>query len=262
MSGNPLVALGASGQSPWLDYIHRGMIISGELGRRIAEDGIRGVTSNPTIFEKAVSTGSDYDAQIPALARGGVPLLEAHTRIVTHDIRAAADVLRPVYNASAGDDGYVSLAVDPDLARAFDAFLADEPEWNRDDLKKGLLLLEYGPVIFEGRLSTFSQLGAAERLAHFERWGQGGLLRRQLALASRLHRTGPTPPPRRFLQPPTLPPPSKRRREVLLPAMCRTSCCSVMAMKRWGMPSRRPCAPGERLRRRQRRQAVPMRRRC
>jgi transaldolase/glucose-6-phosphate isomerase len=117
MSGNPLVALGASGQSPWLDYIHRGMIASGELRRRIAEDGIRGVTSNPTIFEKAVSTGRDYDAQILALARGGVPLLEAYKRIVTDDIRAAADVLRPVYDASGGEDGYVSLEVDPDLAR-------------------------------------------------------------------------------------------------------------------------------------------------
>ena len=58
MKTNPLVALGQAGQSPWLDYIHRGMIASGELARRIAEDGIKGVTSNPTIFEKAVSDGS------------------------------------------------------------------------------------------------------------------------------------------------------------------------------------------------------------
>jgi transaldolase/glucose-6-phosphate isomerase len=124
MSGNPLVALGASGQSPWLDYIHRGMIVSGELGRRIAEDGILGVTSNPTIFEKAVSSGNDYDAQILALAKGRVPLPEAYKRIVTDDIRAAADVLRPVYNASGGEDGYVSLEVDPDLARNTAATIA------------------------------------------------------------------------------------------------------------------------------------------
>ena len=114
---NPLVALGASGQSPWLDYIHRGMIGSGELARRIAEDGIRGVTSNPTIFEKAVSTGHDYDAQIVALAKAGTPLLESYKRIVTDDIRAAADILRNVYNTTGGEDGYVSLEVDPDLAR-------------------------------------------------------------------------------------------------------------------------------------------------
>ncbi|GAB4237063.1 MAG: hypothetical protein OHK0028_14210 [Deltaproteobacteria bacterium] len=116
MSGNPLVALGRAGQSPWLDYIHRGMIASGELARRIAEDGIRGVTSNPTIFEKAVSSGREYDAQILSLARAGTPPAAAYTAIVTDDIRAAADVLRPVYDATGGDDGYVSLEVDPDLA--------------------------------------------------------------------------------------------------------------------------------------------------
>ena len=117
MKMNPLVSLGTAGQSPWLDYIHRGMIASGELARRIAEDGIRGVTSNPTIFEKAVSSGRDYDDQIRALARAGAAPLDAYKAIVTDDIRAAADVLRPVYVASRGDDGYVSLEVDPDLAR-------------------------------------------------------------------------------------------------------------------------------------------------
>ena len=124
MKVNPLVALGWAGQSPWLDYIHRGMIASGELGRRIAEDGIRGVTSNPTIFEKAVSSGHVYDAQIFALARAGTPLPEAYKAIVTDDIRAAADVLRPVHDASRGDDGYVSLEVDPDLARDTKATIA------------------------------------------------------------------------------------------------------------------------------------------
>jgi transaldolase / glucose-6-phosphate isomerase len=124
MSGNPLVALGQAGQSPWLDYIHRGMIASGELARRIAEDGIRGVTSNPTIFEKAVSSGHDYDEQIAALAKEGAPLLAAYKRIVTDDIRAAADVLRTVYDATKGSDGYVSLEVDPDLARDTKATIA------------------------------------------------------------------------------------------------------------------------------------------
>ncbi|MGB7631685.1 MAG: transaldolase family protein, partial [Candidatus Deferrimicrobium sp.] len=124
MKTNPLVALGRAGQSPWIDYIHRGMIASGELARRIAEDGIRGVTSNPTIFEKAVSSGGDYDDQIRALARRGATLLEAYKAIVTDDIRAAADVLRPVYDASRGDDGYVSLEVDPDLARETKATIA------------------------------------------------------------------------------------------------------------------------------------------
>ena len=124
MKTNPLVALGRAGQSPWIDYIHRGMIASGELARRIAEDGIRGVTSNPTIFEKAVSSGRDYDDQIRALARARTTLLDAYKAIVTDDIRAAADVLRPVYDASRGDDGYVSLEVDPDLARDTKATIA------------------------------------------------------------------------------------------------------------------------------------------
>jgi len=124
MKTNPLVALGQAGQSPWLDYIHRGMIASGELARRIAEDGIRGVTSNPTIFEKAVATGHDYDEQIAALAKERAPLPAAYKRIVTDDIRAAADVLRTVYDATKGDDGYVSLEVDPDLARDTKATIA------------------------------------------------------------------------------------------------------------------------------------------
>ncbi|RJP18759.1 MAG: transaldolase [Deltaproteobacteria bacterium] len=124
MKTNPLVALGEEGQSPWLDYIHRGMISSGELARRIADDGIRGVTSNPTIFEKAVASGHDYDGQIAALAKEGAPLPAAYKRIVTDDIRAAADVLRTVYDATRGDDGYVSLEVDPDLARDTRATIA------------------------------------------------------------------------------------------------------------------------------------------
>jgi transaldolase/glucose-6-phosphate isomerase len=114
--GNPLVQLGEMGQSPWLDYIHRGMIGSGELARLISEDGIKGVTSNPTIFEKAISTGHEYDEQVQALAGRGATVLAAYTEIATQDIRAAADVLRPVYDATSGADGYVSLEVDPDLA--------------------------------------------------------------------------------------------------------------------------------------------------
>jgi transaldolase/glucose-6-phosphate isomerase len=116
MKENPLVRLGEIGQSPWLDYIHRGMIASGELARRIAEDGVKGVTSNPTIFEKAISGGHEYDGQIQALASGGASVLAAYTEIATEDIRRAADVLRTVYDATSGADGYVSLEVDPDLA--------------------------------------------------------------------------------------------------------------------------------------------------
>ena len=113
---NPLVELGKLGQSPWLDYIHRGLIESGELARLVSQDGIWGVTSNPTIFEKAISGSREYDAQIRALASSGKSVREAYDEIATEDIRRAADVLRPVYTATTGDDGYVSLEVDPDLA--------------------------------------------------------------------------------------------------------------------------------------------------
>lgn len=116
MSGNPLVELGRAGQSPWLDFIERGLIESGGLARLVREDGIRGVTSNPTIFEKAISGGTAYDAQIGELAVRGASVPEAYTELVTEDIRRAADVLRPVHDATGGEDGYVSLEVDPDLA--------------------------------------------------------------------------------------------------------------------------------------------------
>ena len=113
---NPLVELGKMGQSPWLDYIHRGLIDSGELARLVSQDGIKGVTSNPTIFEKAISGGHEYDAQIRALASSGRSVPEAYLEIAAEDIRRAADVLLPVHIATRGNDGYVSLEVDPDLA--------------------------------------------------------------------------------------------------------------------------------------------------
>jgi transaldolase/glucose-6-phosphate isomerase len=120
MAKNPLVELGRLGQSPWLDFIERGLVSSGGLLRLVSEDGITGVTSNPTIFEKAISAGREYDAQIQVLAGRGAGVMEAYKEIVTDDIRNAADVLRPVYDTSSGADGYVSLEVDPDLANDTD----------------------------------------------------------------------------------------------------------------------------------------------
>lgn len=116
MKRNPLVELGNLGQSPWLDFIERRLLESGGLARLVSEDGIRGVTSNPTIFEKAISGGKEYDDQIQALAERGAGVMEAYLEIVTEDVRRAADVLRQVYDATSGADGYVSLEVDPDLA--------------------------------------------------------------------------------------------------------------------------------------------------
>ncbi len=113
---SPLRELGRLGQSLWYDNIHRGLLRSGELARMVREDGIVGVTSNPTIFDKAIGEGGEYDEQILALAAQGYGVEESYEALVTEDIRQAADVLRPVYEATAGRDGYVSLEVSPELA--------------------------------------------------------------------------------------------------------------------------------------------------
>ncbi|MDY7105443.1 MAG: transaldolase [Actinomycetota bacterium] len=107
------------GQSPWLDNLHREWIATGELGRWV-ERGIRGITSNPTIFAKAMEKGNAYDAQLRELLTAGVPVEQAFWELAISDITEALAVLRPVYDASGGDDGFVSLEVDPGLARDTD----------------------------------------------------------------------------------------------------------------------------------------------
>jgi transaldolase len=104
------------GQSPWLDNLRRGWITGGELARWV-DRGVRGITSNPTIFQKAMSGGSDYDAQFRELLSGGATVEQSYWDLVTKDIYDALAILRPVYDASDGVDGYVSVEVDPALAR-------------------------------------------------------------------------------------------------------------------------------------------------
>jgi len=140
MGTNPLVELRKLGQSPWLDFIERGLISSGGLMRMVSGDGITGVTSNPTIFEKAISGGREYDHQIRALADRGAGVMEAYKEIVAEDIRNAADVLRPVYDASSGADGYVSLEVDPDLAYDTDRTIARAEELFRAVSRPNVLI--------------------------------------------------------------------------------------------------------------------------
>jgi transaldolase/glucose-6-phosphate isomerase len=111
-----LAALTAAGTSVWLDQIRRGMIESGELARMVREDSLRGVTSNPAIFEKAILGSSDYDADVAAAAREGLSAREIYRRLAVRDVQLAADVLRPVYDDTGGFDGYVSLEVAPRLA--------------------------------------------------------------------------------------------------------------------------------------------------
>jgi transaldolase / glucose-6-phosphate isomerase len=115
---NPLKELATEGQSIWLDYIRRNLIRSGELKRMVEDDGIRGVTSNPTIFEKAIAGSTDYDEALRALLAKdpNADVGKLYEPLAIEDIQMAADVLRPVYDATGGDDGYVSLEVSPHLA--------------------------------------------------------------------------------------------------------------------------------------------------
>jgi transaldolase/glucose-6-phosphate isomerase len=122
---NPLRALREQGQSPWLDYIRRGLLTSGELQRLIDEEGLMGITSNPAIFEKAITGSQDYTAAIAALETEHLDAMALYERLVSEDIRQAADMLRPVYEETQGRDGYVSLEVSPYLARDTEGTIAE-----------------------------------------------------------------------------------------------------------------------------------------
>ena len=115
---NPLVELLSYGQSMWLDYIRRDLLTTGKLQQMIAGDGLRGMTSNPSIFEKAIGESSLYDDMLKSLAsRKDLDTTARYEQIAIRDIQGAADALRPVYEQSNFRDGYVSLEVSPYLAR-------------------------------------------------------------------------------------------------------------------------------------------------
>lgn len=114
--GNPLKTIGELGQSVWYDNLGRELLRSGELKRMIEEDGVRGVTSNPTIFEKAIGKERIYDSDIHALVDAGLNVHDIYEGLALEDIREAADLLQTVFDESEGADGYVSLEVSPHLA--------------------------------------------------------------------------------------------------------------------------------------------------
>ena len=116
----PLQRLRDSGQSVWLDFIDRGFLRRSELDRRVEEDAISGMTSNPTIFEKALAEGHEYDDQIRAAA-GLLTAQELFEAIATTDVREACDIFRPMYDRTAGADGYVSIEVSPVAAHNAEA---------------------------------------------------------------------------------------------------------------------------------------------
>ncbi|HEU0012671.1 MAG TPA: transaldolase [Longimicrobium sp.] len=116
MPTNPLHELHALGQSVWLDYIRRGLLDNGELETMIRQHDLRGVTSNPSIFEQAIGDSADYDDDLSFLAADGAEANEAYESLAVDDISRACDLFRPVYDASDGTDGFVSLEVSPELA--------------------------------------------------------------------------------------------------------------------------------------------------
>lgn len=114
---NNLIDLLAYGQSYWLDNLTREKIKNGEIKKRVTEQGLRGITSNPSIFNKAFTSGNEYDEQIETLAKEGKSAQEIYEALTVKDVQDACDILKPVYDQSKGIDGFVSLEVSPYLAR-------------------------------------------------------------------------------------------------------------------------------------------------
>lgn len=116
VSNSPLIQLHELGQSPWCDQLSRELLESGQLARMIQDEGITGLTSNPTILHKAMSSGHSYDVQMREAASRGLDVKAIYEELAVRDIQAVADLLRPVYDRSNQEDGFVSLEVSPDLA--------------------------------------------------------------------------------------------------------------------------------------------------
>lgn len=122
---NPLLELKTLGQSVWYDNVDRAQLVSGQFKRLLDEDGIVGVTANPTIFEKSISSGHAYDDQLSQLISEGKSTSDIYEAVAIRDIRTVADLLRPIYDNTAGQDGYVSLEVSPDLALNTEGTIAE-----------------------------------------------------------------------------------------------------------------------------------------
>jgi transaldolase/glucose-6-phosphate isomerase len=182
-----LAALTAAGTSIWLDQIKRALISTGELQRLVEEDSLRGVTSNPTIFNQAILGSEDYDDQLAELARAGRDNREIYQELAIRDIQDACDVLRVVYDESAGADGFVSLEVDPDLAFDTQRTIEQAREyWERVDrpnlmikipgTKEGTPAIE--EMIYEGRNINVTLLFGVEEYAQVAEAYIRGLERR------------------------------------------------------------------------------------
>ncbi|MEJ2168322.1 MAG: transaldolase [Desulfobacterales bacterium] len=125
MKENPLLKIQQFGQSVWLDSIDRGIIMSGKLKKLIDEDGLRGVTSNPEIFKKAISEGAEYEDDIRAMAQKNKSTPEIYQALTVDDIQRTADLFRPLFDSSGRQHGFVSLEVNPHLARDIEGTLEE-----------------------------------------------------------------------------------------------------------------------------------------
>ncbi len=138
---NPVKALENHGQAVWLDFLARGFVAKGDLKQLIDTDGVKGVTSNPSIFEKAIGSSDEYDGAIgSALKKGDRPVAELFEHLAIEDIQNAADVLRPVYDQLRGEDGFVSLEVSPYLAMDTKGTIAEAERLWKDVDRNNLMV--------------------------------------------------------------------------------------------------------------------------
>jgi transaldolase/glucose-6-phosphate isomerase len=182
-----LAALTAAGTSVWLDQLKRSLIATGELQRLVEQESLRGMTSNPTIFNQAILGSEDYDDQLAECARAGLPTREIYQALAIRDIQDAADVLRPVHDSSEGHDGFVSLEVDPDIAFDTERTMVQAREyWERVDrpnlmikipgTDEGIPAIE--EMIYEGRNINITLLFGVEQYARVAEAYIRGLERR------------------------------------------------------------------------------------
>ncbi|MFN8525211.1 MAG: transaldolase [Chloroflexota bacterium] len=195
-SGNPLVALHGQGQSVWLDFIRRQALTSGEVAGLIRDDGLRGMTANPSIFDAAISKGGEYDEAITKLAKTGATPLSIYETLAVEDIQMACDQFRELYDREDGADGFVSLEVAPSLAHDTQGTLEEARrlwKWvDRPNLMIKIPGTEAGApaieqALFEGINVNVTLLFA---LRNYERvaWAYVGALERRATLGQPLGR--------------------------------------------------------------------------
>ena len=150
---NNLAKITSKGQSIWFDDLRRDLLTSGSLEDLVNDDSVTGVTTNPTILAKAISESSEYDEQVETLARNGATIEDAYVALVTTDIQGACDVLHPVWEATGGADGFVSVEVSPGVAEDPAATIKEAREWvkriDRNNLLVKVPATEAGAIAFE-----------------------------------------------------------------------------------------------------------------